>query len=210
MRRAERQPTPPQRVGSIVMSPTQRWALNGIRPPSSRYYIRYPTHKFCNRAPPRIRWNVLPRRRWIGKPSQRLWCPRPDLNRNTRFRKPLLYPVELRGPESGLPRGKGWRTASRNHGSQRGSSLPSRDRAAEARSAPAGPYGPNRAGEVLTRSQSKVILRLAPAAPGRRPRHGGANGIFITDNEISSRVRTTILPVDNLGAATAYSQPFSK
>jgi hypothetical protein len=25
------------------------------------------------------------------------WCPRPDLNRNLRFRKPLLYPVELRG-----------------------------------------------------------------------------------------------------------------
>ena len=25
------------------------------------------------------------------------WCPRPDLNRNTRFRKPLLDPVELRG-----------------------------------------------------------------------------------------------------------------
>jgi small subunit ribosomal protein S18 len=25
------------------------------------------------------------------------WCPRPDLNRDTRFRKPLLYPVELRG-----------------------------------------------------------------------------------------------------------------
>ena len=24
------------------------------------------------------------------------WCPRPDLNRNPRFRKPLLYPVELR------------------------------------------------------------------------------------------------------------------
>ena len=24
------------------------------------------------------------------------WCPRPDLNRDTRFRKPLLYPVELR------------------------------------------------------------------------------------------------------------------
>ncbi len=26
-----------------------------------------------------------------------LWYPRPDLNRNLRFRKPLLYPVELRG-----------------------------------------------------------------------------------------------------------------
>ena len=25
------------------------------------------------------------------------WCPRPDLNRDKRFRKPLLYPVELRG-----------------------------------------------------------------------------------------------------------------
>ena len=25
------------------------------------------------------------------------WCPRPDLNRDARFRKPLLYPVELRG-----------------------------------------------------------------------------------------------------------------
>ena len=25
------------------------------------------------------------------------WCPRPDLNRDPRFRKPLLYPVELRG-----------------------------------------------------------------------------------------------------------------
>jgi hypothetical protein len=24
-------------------------------------------------------------------------CPRPDLNRDARFRKPLLYPVELRG-----------------------------------------------------------------------------------------------------------------
>ena len=24
------------------------------------------------------------------------WCPRPDLNRDQRFRKPLLYPVELR------------------------------------------------------------------------------------------------------------------
>src|SRR5689334_3503365 len=32
------------------------------------------------------------------------WCPRPDLNRNTRFRKPLLYPVELRGPEFNLQR----------------------------------------------------------------------------------------------------------
>ena len=28
---------------------------------------------------------------------QASWRPRPDLNRNTRFRKPLLYPVELRG-----------------------------------------------------------------------------------------------------------------
>ena len=26
------------------------------------------------------------------------WYPRPDLNRDLRFRKPLLYPVELRGP----------------------------------------------------------------------------------------------------------------
>ena len=25
------------------------------------------------------------------------WYPRPDLNRDLRFRKPLLYPVELRG-----------------------------------------------------------------------------------------------------------------
>lgn len=29
--------------------------------------------------------------------SARSWCPRPDLNRDARFRKPLLYPVELRG-----------------------------------------------------------------------------------------------------------------
>ena len=36
-------------------------------------------------------------RRAATRCSNASWCPRPDLNRNTRFRKPLLYPVELRG-----------------------------------------------------------------------------------------------------------------
>lgn len=52
---------------------------------------------------------TLPRLRGISRsgvfsPSRafksRYWCPRPDLNRDARFRKPLLYPVELRGQTS--------------------------------------------------------------------------------------------------------------
>ena len=35
--------------------------------------------------------------RAISKFAFPKWCPRPDLNRDKRFRKPLLYPVELRG-----------------------------------------------------------------------------------------------------------------
>src|SRR5689334_11439736 len=31
------------------------------------------------------------------RPRLGFWRPRPDLNRDKRFRKPLLYPVELRG-----------------------------------------------------------------------------------------------------------------
>ena len=34
---------------------------------------------------------------WRKRVSLAGECPRPDLNRDTRFRKPLLYPVELRG-----------------------------------------------------------------------------------------------------------------
>ncbi len=29
-------------------------------------------------------------------PHLQRWCPRPDLNRDKRFRKPLLYPIDLR------------------------------------------------------------------------------------------------------------------
>ena len=33
----------------------------------------------------------------VSKKRGRLWRPLPDSNRNRRFRKPELYPVELRG-----------------------------------------------------------------------------------------------------------------
>jgi hypothetical protein len=34
--------------------------------------------------------------------SRNEWCPRPELNWDQRFRKPLLYPFELRGHRSDL------------------------------------------------------------------------------------------------------------
>jgi hypothetical protein len=38
------------------------------------------------------------------------WCPRPELNWDQRFRKPLLYPFELRGRRSRrkYPRRRQW------------------------------------------------------------------------------------------------------
>ena len=41
------------------------------------------------------------------------WRPRPDSNRNRRFRKPELYPVELRGPDFRLARTRSVQDASR-------------------------------------------------------------------------------------------------
>jgi hypothetical protein len=41
----------------------------------------------------RARNNVLT----ISDNEEKRWYPRPELNRNQRFRKPLLYPFELRG-----------------------------------------------------------------------------------------------------------------
>ena len=35
------------------------------------------------------------------EPQELFWYPRPELNRDQRFRKPLLYPFELRGPPAG-------------------------------------------------------------------------------------------------------------